>query len=262
MAFRSRHRDARSGWTAPPARDGIPAARSAATPTSTASASFDDEWLRGGPVRRWVPRAYADRPISVFETGGSTGVPKSRINIDDFRIDYEAFSDTPAGRGLPARRGLAVGRPDGAAAAAAVRRAPRPAPRRHLLHGGPRPAVGDQAPEGGPAEGGGGLQAARDRPGAHAAARPRHHPLPVHHPQAARGAVREDLAQEGRHHRRLLRGHGDDPAVPSLRGGGAAGGRGLRAHLREHAHGAGGQPPRARRGTTTRSSTTRRRRGR
>jgi hypothetical protein len=56
--------------------------------------AFDDDWLRGGPVRRWVPKAYADRPISVFETGGSTGVPKSRINIDDFRHDYEAFSAT------------------------------------------------------------------------------------------------------------------------------------------------------------------------
>ena len=55
--------------------------------------SFQDEWLRGGPVRRWVPKAYADRPIYTFETGGSTGVPKSRINIDDFRMDYEAFSD-------------------------------------------------------------------------------------------------------------------------------------------------------------------------
>jgi hypothetical protein len=55
---------------------------------------FQDEWLRGGPVRRWVPKAYADRPLYVFETGGSTGVPKSRINVDDFRIDYEAFSDT------------------------------------------------------------------------------------------------------------------------------------------------------------------------
>jgi phenylacetate-coenzyme A ligase PaaK-like adenylate-forming protein len=55
---------------------------------------FQDEWLRGGPVRRWVPKAYATRPISVFETGGSTGVPKSRISIDDFRIDYEMFSDT------------------------------------------------------------------------------------------------------------------------------------------------------------------------
>lgn len=55
---------------------------------------FQDEWLRGGPVRRWVPRAYADRPIYVFETGGSTGVPKSRINVDDFRVDYEMFSQT------------------------------------------------------------------------------------------------------------------------------------------------------------------------
>lgn len=55
---------------------------------------FQDEWLRGGPVRRWVPKAYANRPIYTFETGGSTGVPKSRITIDDFRIDYEAFSDT------------------------------------------------------------------------------------------------------------------------------------------------------------------------
>jgi len=55
---------------------------------------FRDEWLRGGPVRRWVPRAYAGRPVYVFETGGSTGVPKSRVNIDDFRIDYEQFSQT------------------------------------------------------------------------------------------------------------------------------------------------------------------------
>ena len=55
---------------------------------------FEDEWLRGGPVRRWVPRVYADKPVFVFETGGSTGVPKSRIAIEDFRQDYEAFSAT------------------------------------------------------------------------------------------------------------------------------------------------------------------------
>jgi hypothetical protein len=55
---------------------------------------FQDEWLRGGPVRRWVPKGFAHRPVFTFETGGSTGVPKSRINIEDFRIDYEAFSDT------------------------------------------------------------------------------------------------------------------------------------------------------------------------
>lgn len=55
---------------------------------------FQDEWLRGGPVRRWVPRALADRPVYVFETGGTTGIPKSRINIEDFRIDYELFSES------------------------------------------------------------------------------------------------------------------------------------------------------------------------
>ncbi len=55
---------------------------------------FEDEWLRGGPVRRWVPKAFARSPISVFETGGSTGVPKSRINVNDFRTDYELYSET------------------------------------------------------------------------------------------------------------------------------------------------------------------------
>jgi phenylacetate-coenzyme A ligase PaaK-like adenylate-forming protein len=55
---------------------------------------FEDEWLRGGPVQRWVPKALAGKPIYVFETGGTTGIPKTRVNIDDFRIDYEVFSTT------------------------------------------------------------------------------------------------------------------------------------------------------------------------
>jgi hypothetical protein len=55
---------------------------------------FDDEQLKGGPIRRWVPKAYSDKQISVFETGGSTGLPKSRISIDDFRNDYSMFSET------------------------------------------------------------------------------------------------------------------------------------------------------------------------
>ena len=55
---------------------------------------FEDGWLRGGPVRRWVPKAYAGRPTFVFETGGTTGVPKSRVAQEDFRIDYELFSET------------------------------------------------------------------------------------------------------------------------------------------------------------------------
>ena len=56
--------------------------------------AFEDEWLRGGPVQRWVPRALEGKPVFVFETGGTTGIPKTRINCDDFRVDYELFSLT------------------------------------------------------------------------------------------------------------------------------------------------------------------------
>jgi phenylacetate-coenzyme A ligase PaaK-like adenylate-forming protein len=55
---------------------------------------FEDEWLRGGPVERWIPKGLAGKPTYVFETGGTTGIPKSRVVIDDFRIDYELFSHT------------------------------------------------------------------------------------------------------------------------------------------------------------------------
>jgi phenylacetate-coenzyme A ligase PaaK-like adenylate-forming protein len=55
---------------------------------------FQDEWLRGGPVRRWLPKGLEGRPLFTFETGGTTGVPKSRLQIEDFRTDYEMFSET------------------------------------------------------------------------------------------------------------------------------------------------------------------------
>jgi phenylacetate-coenzyme A ligase PaaK-like adenylate-forming protein len=55
---------------------------------------FEDEWLRGGPVRRWVPLGLKDKPAYVFETGGTTGIPKSRVVIEDHWIDYETFSNT------------------------------------------------------------------------------------------------------------------------------------------------------------------------
>ena len=62
---------------------------------------FEDEWLRGGPVERWVPKGLAGKPVFVFETGGTTGVPKTRINCEDFRIDYELFSDTLPDKHFP-----------------------------------------------------------------------------------------------------------------------------------------------------------------
>lgn len=55
---------------------------------------FEDDWLRGGPVSRWIPEGHKGKPAYVFETGGTTGVPKSRVVIQDHWIDYEMFSHT------------------------------------------------------------------------------------------------------------------------------------------------------------------------
>ncbi len=59
---------------------------------------FEDDWLRGAPgldIKRWVPKAYwGKKPVYVFETGGTTGVPKSRVVIEDHKIDYEMMSAT------------------------------------------------------------------------------------------------------------------------------------------------------------------------
>ncbi len=63
--------------------------------------NFQDQWLREGDIRRWVPKGLAGKPIYVFETGGSTGRPKARINIEDFKIDYELFSGTLSDEAFP-----------------------------------------------------------------------------------------------------------------------------------------------------------------
>jgi phenylacetate-coenzyme A ligase PaaK-like adenylate-forming protein len=55
---------------------------------------FQDEWLRDLQNEVWVPKQYAGRPYSVFETGGTTGMPKQRIGWEDHFRDYEEFSDT------------------------------------------------------------------------------------------------------------------------------------------------------------------------
>lgn len=62
---------------------------------------FQDEWLRGGPVRRWLPKGLEGRPMYAFETGGSTGLPKTRLNISDFQTDYEMFGDALPDEGFP-----------------------------------------------------------------------------------------------------------------------------------------------------------------
>ena len=36
---------------------------------------FQDEWLRGGPVRRWVPKAYANRPSASSKPAAAPASP-------------------------------------------------------------------------------------------------------------------------------------------------------------------------------------------
>ncbi len=53
---------------------------------------FDDLWLRNEPNERWIPKAYKGRPFMIFETGGTTGLPKQRISWEDHLTDYIEFS--------------------------------------------------------------------------------------------------------------------------------------------------------------------------
>lgn len=53
---------------------------------------FQDEWLRDLQPDVWVPAAFKGKPYNIFETGGTTGMPKQRIGWNDFRVDYEEFS--------------------------------------------------------------------------------------------------------------------------------------------------------------------------
>jgi phenylacetate-coenzyme A ligase PaaK-like adenylate-forming protein len=54
---------------------------------------FQDEWLRDMQPEVWVPKAYNGRPFNIFETGGTTGMPKQRIGWEDYKTDYSEFSN-------------------------------------------------------------------------------------------------------------------------------------------------------------------------
>ncbi len=55
---------------------------------------FEDDLLRDLPNEQFVPKGMGDRPYNVFETGGTTGLPKQRVGWDDYKHDYEQFSET------------------------------------------------------------------------------------------------------------------------------------------------------------------------
>jgi phenylacetate-coenzyme A ligase PaaK-like adenylate-forming protein len=62
---------------------------------------FQDEWLRDEQNERFVPKAYDGRPFYIFETGGTTGIPKQRIGWEDHFRDYEEFSETLSEKSFP-----------------------------------------------------------------------------------------------------------------------------------------------------------------
>lgn len=62
---------------------------------------FQDEWLRDEPNERWVPKAFAGKPFHIFETGGTTGMPKQRLSWEDHKTDYTEFSRTLDERYFP-----------------------------------------------------------------------------------------------------------------------------------------------------------------
>ncbi len=62
---------------------------------------FQDEWLRDLQPQVWVPAKFKGRPYNIFETGGTTGMPKQRIGWDDYKVDYEEFSTKLADEHFP-----------------------------------------------------------------------------------------------------------------------------------------------------------------
>lgn len=55
---------------------------------------FEDDFLRDLPHSMWIPKPYQGKPFKIFETGGTTGMPKQRISWEDHLTDYTEFSDT------------------------------------------------------------------------------------------------------------------------------------------------------------------------
>lgn len=54
---------------------------------------FQDEFLRDLQPEVWVPKAFQGQPYNIFETGGTTGMPKQRIGWNDYKVDYSEFSE-------------------------------------------------------------------------------------------------------------------------------------------------------------------------
>jgi hypothetical protein len=62
---------------------------------------FQDEWLRDLQPEVWIPAKFKGIPYNIFETGGTTGMPKQRIGWNDYKVDYEEFSTKISDKDFP-----------------------------------------------------------------------------------------------------------------------------------------------------------------
>jgi len=64
-------------------------------------AHFPDDQLRDQPHSAWVPKEFQGKPFRIFETGGTTGMPKQRISWTDHLTDYSEFSERLSDESFP-----------------------------------------------------------------------------------------------------------------------------------------------------------------
>ena len=230
---------------------------------------FEDEWLRGGPVRRWVPegaartsRSTSSRPAAPpasprAASSSTTSASTTRCSATRCRT-----SSSPRGRNW-----LMLG-PSGPRRLRLAVEHLCPVPRRHLLLHRPRPALGGQAHQEGLDGAPEGVPGALHRPGDDDPVGRARHQVHVHDAEAARRPVR--AAGEGGHRA------SPRPGITGIFCGGTemtsqwirfaieeylGAGRVHRADLRQHADGPGGGRDADGGGRTTRSPTTPRSRG-
>ena len=164
---------------------------------------FEDDWLRGGPVRRWVPKGLAGQAVPTSSRPAAPPAsPRAASSSTTSASTTRCSATRCPTKYFPKGSQLADARPVRPAAAAAGGRAPVPVPRRHLLLRRPRPALGRQAHQEGLDGAPQGLPGARHRPGDDDPVGRARHQVHVHDAEAARRPVPAGWRRRARASRR------------------------------------------------------------
>ena len=157
----------RSGSTTRRSLDGIRDAKFRASRTSVRLGPFEDEWLRGGPVQRWVPRGPRGQTHLRLRDRRHDRCAEDADRLRRLSHGLRALQPHAARRALPAGIELADARSFRSASSAPGGRTPCAVSRRHQLLRRPRSALGHQADQEGLDRAPAGLQGPRHRSGRH-----------------------------------------------------------------------------------------------